>query len=166
MLWRGWALVSPCACFLVISVAWGICMKAPRSSEEPDHELILLFCSSIPNLSQMAPGLSACYWRSRGTGLVGCRQWYISAPSKSLLGSCTVWPLHGMSREVMFCFLVFWIWKDGVIFSSMPGVSVMGMVQFWHNTSLQKWSTVWLGRTLGLDLMQLSVWYLWYWKSW
>lgn len=39
----------------------------------------------------------------------------------------------------------------------MPGVSVMGMVQFWHNTSLHKGSTVWLGRTLGLDLMQLSV---------
>lgn len=34
-------------------------MKAPRSSGEPDHEQILLFCSRIPNLSQMAPELFA-----------------------------------------------------------------------------------------------------------
>lgn len=114
---RGWALVSSCSFFLVVSVVWCIHVKAPCSSWQLDHELIMLCFSLSPLWLQMTLQIKSYYWTSLGCWFGRVRaadlwqEW--SAPpehhnvASSGLVECgvCVWT----SRETKFWLIVLWL---------------------------------------------------------
>lgn len=127
--------------FVLVLASWlsllsnALAVKALYSSRQMDPELIPLSCSPSTHWLQMALELltELITEGTRGIGVVGCRQWYVSAspenhnPAFSLLVACEA--CKRQPEKQSFVSLCFDSKKmESGFFWFMPGVSVMGLV--------------------------------------